>query len=146
MDAVIVGGPLHAGKHLPELVAFARNNRELLTRLPSALFTVCLTAVDDTPEAAAETEKCVQQFIAEAGWSPAQTAVFAGKLAWTQYDFFTRLIMKLITRQHGVTDQDTSRDYDYTDYAAVRSFAEGFCATVEESRKTPELSSASAFG
>jgi menaquinone-dependent protoporphyrinogen oxidase len=76
----------------------------------------------------------VRQFIEETGWQPARTAVFAGKLAWTQYDFFTRLVMKLITRRKGLIDQDTARDYDYTDYAAVRRFAEGFAAAVEQRR------------
>ena len=133
-DAVIVGGSIHVGKHLPELAAFAKQNRDRLAALPSALVTVCLAAVDDTPEAVAETDKYVQQFMAETGWQPAHTIAFAGRLAWTQYDFFTRLIMKLITRQHGLTDQDTSRDYDYTDYEAVRRFAEAFAATVEQHR------------
>jgi len=134
IDAAIVGGSILAGKHLPELVAFAKQNRDRLAGLPSAFFTVCLSAVDDTPEAAAETDKYVQQFIAESGWHPGRAVAFAGRLAWTHYDFFTRLIMKLITRQHGLKDQDTSRDYDYTDYDAVRRFAEDFAATVEQPR------------
>lgn len=133
-DAIIVGGSIHAGKHLPELATFASQNRDRLASLPSALVTVCLTALDDTPEAAAETDKYVHQFIATTGWQPAQTIAFAGRLAWTQYNFFTRLIMKLITRQHGLTDQDTSRDYDYTDYDALRRFAETFAATLEVHR------------
>ena len=131
-DAVIVAGSIHAGKHLPELSAFVRQNRDRLTDLPSALVTVCLSAVEDTPEATAETNSYVQQFISGTGWQPVQTIAFAGCLAWTQYDFFTRLIMKLITRQHGVSDQDTSRDYDYTDYDAVRQFAETFAQSVEQ--------------
>ena len=133
-DAAIVGGSIFAGKHLPELVAFAERNRDRLAGLPAAFFTICLAAMDDTPEATAETEKYVQQFIAASGWRPDRTIAFAGRLAWTQYDFFTRLIMKLITRQHGIADQDTSRDYDYTDYDAVRRFAEDFAATVEQRR------------
>jgi menaquinone-dependent protoporphyrinogen oxidase len=134
IDAAIVGGAIHANRQLPELVAFARANRDRLAGLPTAFFTVCLSATDDTPEGAATTEGYVRQFIAETGWRPARTAVFAGKLAWTQYDFFTRLVMKLITRRKGLTDQDTARDYDYTDYAAVRRFAEEFAAAVEQRR------------
>lgn len=76
----------------------------------------------------------MQQFVAATGWRPAEPVAFAGRLAWTQYDFFTRLIMKLITRQHRLTDQDTSRDDDYTDYEAVRRFGEAFAATVEQNR------------
>jgi menaquinone-dependent protoporphyrinogen oxidase len=134
VDAVIVGGPILAGKHLPDLVAFAERNRDRLAGLPSALFTVCLSAVDDTPEAAAETDKYVQQFSEQSGWCPDCTVAFAGRLAWTHYDFFTRLIMKLITRKQLPADQDTARDYDYTDYDAVRRFAEEFAATVEQQR------------
>jgi menaquinone-dependent protoporphyrinogen oxidase len=135
-DGVILGGSIHAGKHLPELVAFATQNRERLAKVPTAFFTVCLTAVDDTPESAAETEKYLQEFTDEAEWRPDRTAAFAGMLAWTQYDFFTRLIMKLITRQHGLKDQDTSRDYDYTDYDAVQRFATDFSTSVDESRQS----------
>jgi menaquinone-dependent protoporphyrinogen oxidase len=133
-DAVLVGGAIHAGKHLPELVAFAERNRDRLAGLPTALFTVCLTAVDDTPEAAAETDKYVQEFIAQSRWHPDRTVAFAGRLAWTHYDFFTRLIMKLTTRKQLPADQDTARDYDYTDYDAVRRFAEDFARSVEQRR------------
>ncbi len=134
IDAVLVGGPIHAGKHLPDLVAFAARNRDRLAGLPTAFFIVCLTAVDDTPEAAAETEKYAQEFIAQSGWHPGRTVAFAGRLAWTHYDFFTRLIMKLITRKQLPSDQDTSHDYDYTDYDAVRRFAEDFAGMVEQRR------------
>ena len=73
----------------------------------------------------------MQGFGDETGWTPRHTAVFAGRLAWTQYDFFTRLVMKLITRHHGIPDQDVKRDYDYTDYAAVRAFALEVAASAE---------------
>ena len=65
----------------------------------------------------------MQAFCDETGWTPRHTAVFTGRLAWTQYDFFTRLVMKLITKHQGIEDQDVKRDYDYTDYDAVRGFA-----------------------
>jgi menaquinone-dependent protoporphyrinogen oxidase len=73
----------------------------------------------------------VQRFCDDTGWTPIHTAVFAGRLAWTQYDVFTRVLMKLITRHQGVPDQDTHRDYDYTDYDAVRRFAVDVTAAVE---------------
>jgi menaquinone-dependent protoporphyrinogen oxidase len=48
-------------------------------------------------------------------------------LAWTQYDFFTRHLMRLIVRKHAPPGGwDLSRDVDYTDYDAVRRFAEEF--------------------
>jgi menaquinone-dependent protoporphyrinogen oxidase len=130
-DAVIVGAPIHGGHHPKEIVAFAKANRLRLGSLPSGFFTVCLTAADDTPEARESTAEYVQGFCDATGWTPRHTAVFAGRLAWTQYDLFTRVIMKLITHHHGVPDQDTKRDYDYTDYAAVRRFALDVAAAAE---------------
>jgi menaquinone-dependent protoporphyrinogen oxidase len=130
-DAVIVGAPIHGGHHPKELVAFARANRLQLGSLPNGFFTVCLTAADDSPEAQATTAEYVQSFSDASGWTPRHTAVFAGRLAWTQYDLFTRVIMKLITHHQGVPDQDTHRDYDYTDYDAVRRFALDVAAAAE---------------
>jgi menaquinone-dependent protoporphyrinogen oxidase len=123
VDAVIVGGPIHAGHHAKELTAFAKANAKRLAAVPSGFFTVCLTALDDTDEAREVTEGFTRDFREATGWTPDRVAVFPGRLAWTQYDFFTRLIMKLITRHHGSQDQDVKRDYDYTDYDAVRGFA-----------------------
>ena len=131
VDAVIVGGPIHVGHHRKELVAFAKHNRVRLGALPSGLFTVCLTAVVDTEETRAATAEYVQGFCESSGWTPRHTAVFAGRLAWTHYDFFTRLVMKLITHHQGGHDQDIKRDYDYTDYDAVRRFAAEVAESVE---------------
>jgi menaquinone-dependent protoporphyrinogen oxidase len=130
VDGIIVGGSIHAAKHLPELTGWVRHNRDRLEALPSAFFTVCLTAADDSPESRAETQAVVDRFLDDTGWRAPRTAVFAGCLAWTQYDFFTRQLMKLIVRQHGGKDLDTSRDYDYTDYDAVGRFAEEFAAAI----------------
>jgi menaquinone-dependent protoporphyrinogen oxidase len=53
-------------------------------------------------------------------------------LAWTQYDFHTRLLMKLVLRKRPLSagELDTSHDVDYTDYEAVRRFAEEFADSV----------------
>jgi menaquinone-dependent protoporphyrinogen oxidase len=130
VDAIVVGGPVHKGRHQPELVDFAHRNRLRLAALPSGFFSVCLTAADDSAESRDASREYVQAFCDDSGWTPRHTAVFAGRLAWTQYDLFTRLIMKLITRQRGIDDQDVKRDYDYTDYDAVRRFAEQVAASV----------------
>jgi len=53
----------------------------------------------------------------------------AGALKYTQYDFFTRLLMKRIAKKEGRTT-DTSRDYEYTDWNAVRQFVKEFVVRV----------------
>jgi menaquinone-dependent protoporphyrinogen oxidase len=123
IDAVIVGGSIHMGHHKKELVSFATANRARLGELPAGFFTVCLGALDDSEEGRTATAEYAQAFYDATGWTAASTAVFPGSLAWTHYDFFTRLIMKLMMRRQGSPDRDVHRDYDYTDYDAVRRFA-----------------------
>jgi menaquinone-dependent protoporphyrinogen oxidase len=125
VDAVIVGGSIHKCKHADELVEFARSNRERLESLPAGFFTVCMSAAESTPESQAATEGYLNAFVAESGWQPEDVAVFAGSLAWTHYDFFTTLVMRLIARHQGMPERfDRTQDYDYTDYDAVQAFAE----------------------
>jgi menaquinone-dependent protoporphyrinogen oxidase len=132
-DGVIVGASVHRGQHQREIEAFVEANRARLESLPSAFFQVCLTAADPTPEAMEATSRLIDEFQAETGWRPAVTETFAGMLAWTQYDVFTRTIMRLILRkQHLPPEQlDRSHDVDYTDYEAVEAFGKRFAELVE---------------
>jgi menaquinone-dependent protoporphyrinogen oxidase len=49
----------------------------------------------------------------------------AGALLYTRYNLFKRWLMKRIVAQQG-GDTDTSKDYDYTDWADLRAFANEF--------------------
>ena len=73
-------------------------------------------------EAAAETQTMLNEFCA-AGWQPEQIEAIAGALVYTQYNIFIRHMMKLIQKQQGRTQLDTSRDYDFTDLGAIRTLA-----------------------
>jgi menaquinone-dependent protoporphyrinogen oxidase len=48
-------------------------------------------------------------------------------MAYSQYGFFLRWIMRMIARRNG-EPTDTSRDHDYTDWAAVDRFAQDVAA------------------
>ena len=132
VDGVIVGASVHKTKYQSEVNDFVTKHRDRLSALPSAFFQVCLTAADPSPESAEQTKALIDAFVLSTGWQPATVETFAGKLAWSQYDFFTRLLLKLILRSlHRPADErDTSHDHDYTDYEAVRRFAEAFADKV----------------
>ena len=51
-DGVIVGGSIHEGHHQCAVLEWAKHHATTLSAMPSALFSVCLTAADDTDEAA----------------------------------------------------------------------------------------------
>jgi menaquinone-dependent protoporphyrinogen oxidase len=119
--AVVAGGSIHAGHHQRELVAWARRHATTLSAMPSALFSVSLSAADDTDEARAKARSYVDDYIEETGWAPRRTISFAGALQYLEYDFFTRLLIKMIARKGGLPT-DARQDYDYTDWDAVWRF------------------------
>lgn len=133
-DGIIVGGSVHAGEHQSSLREFAKRNRALLERTPSAFFSVSLTAADPDAESAAHTQAMVDKFVSETGWQPQRVEKVAGALVYTQYNIFIRHLMKLIVKGQGRAELDTSRDYDFTDWEAVERFARDFAQSVGKVR------------
>lgn len=123
-DTVIVGASVHMGTHECCVMDFVRQNRDNLERLPSAFFSVSLAARDASEAAHKEVEGYIEKFVQQTGWRPRKVGRFAGALVYTRYGFFKRWIMRKIARDKGSPDIDTSRDYVYTDWDAVKRFAE----------------------
>ncbi|MGW5239276.1 flavodoxin domain-containing protein [Monashia sp. NPDC004114] len=120
-DGVVVGASIHMGKHDRHVVRFVQKNLDTLARLPSAFFSVSLAAFGDRQEA----EGYVDQFEEETGWHPDKVAFFGGALLYTQYGYIKRHMMKKIARDKpGHLGLDLSRDYVYTEWDAVKRFAE----------------------
>ncbi len=131
-DGIIVGGSIHAGEHQSSVREFVTRNRDLLERVPSAFFSVSLTAHDADAEAAAETQTMLDKFFRETGWQPKRVETIAGALVYTQYNVFIRHIVKLIVKTQGGTELDTSRAYAFTDWEGVERFARAFATEVAE--------------
>lgn len=121
-DAVIVGGSIHNGRHEEYVVEFVQKNKAVLESVPSAFFSVSLSAHGDSESA----EGYVTKFEKETGWRPAQVGLFSGALPYSQYGFIKRLMMKKIASGKASLDTDTSRDYVYTEWDGVKRFAEDF--------------------
>jgi len=124
-DAVLIGSPIRAGKLHKKVIGFVRRNAGQLREKRTGLFIVCLAGKESTPEALAEIRKYQEQFVELTGLAPAVSKAFGGALPYPKYNFFLRYIMKKINQKHG-GDIDTSRSYVYTDWDAVRGFAEEF--------------------
>ena len=120
-DAVIIGASIHMGRHDQRVVQFVQANHDQLHGLASAFFPVSLAAHGDTQEA----EGYVRQFEDETGWHPDKVDLFGGALLYTHYGFIKRRVMKKIAADKpGDLGLDTSRDYIYTEWDAVKRFAE----------------------
>ncbi|QDG51788.1 menaquinone-dependent protoporphyrinogen IX dehydrogenase [Persicimonas caeni] len=122
-DGVIVGGSLHAGTHQRYIRAFVDEHLEELQSMPSAFFSVSLSAAsEDTRD---DAQGALDTFLEETGWTPEQAEIVAGALKYTEYNWFKRFAMKKISASSG-GDTDTSQDYEYTDWEQLSRFAEAF--------------------
>ncbi|HLT48600.1 MAG TPA: flavodoxin domain-containing protein [Rubricoccaceae bacterium] len=128
-DGVLVGGSIHGGRYQKPLLAWARAHEPSLAARPSALFTVCMRAAEPTDAARREVGGYVAGLVRETGWQPAETVAFAGALRYSAYNLLLRWVMRRIARKaaaHLPGATDTSRDHEYTDWAAVDAFADAF--------------------
>jgi menaquinone-dependent protoporphyrinogen oxidase len=122
-EGVIVGAGIRYG-HYPKYVAPLVRGHVARHSMPSAFFSVCLSA--GGPGARPKTaQEYVDKFLRRTAWKPEQVASFGGALLYTRYNTLIRLLMRMILRFAG-GDTDTSRDYEYTDWAQVDRFARTF--------------------
>jgi len=126
-DAVIAGASLHAGHHQRAMLNWVKANRDRLTDRPTLFFSVSLTAAEDTAEAREATQRSIDDFEEETGWKPTRSESVAGALQYREYDVFTRVLMRLKMR-HAGHHEDPSLDHEYTDWEALRQWAEEFAA------------------
>ena len=129
-DGVIVGASVHRGYHQEHASAFVQRHVDRLNSLPSAFFSVSLTAAKPVPEASFEAEQYVEEFLEDTGWYPERTHVVAGALKYSEYGLLTRLIMRRIAKKQGM-ETDTTRDYHYTDWEDVEQFTLEFEEVLE---------------
>lgn len=126
---VIVGASIHYGKHPAFFKALLRAKRSELEARPSAFFSVSLSG--GGPGARPKTaQRYLERFQREVGWCPKQVASLGGALQYSKYALWKRAVMRMIVGIAG-GDTDTSRDYEYTDWAAVEDFARDFAKRLE---------------
>lgn len=124
-DAVLIGASIHMHKYQNTVSHYITRHASVLNKMPGAFFSVCLAVASDMEEEHQEAQKITNDFLVQTGWKPLMNTQVAGALKYTQYDFFKRLIMKMISKREGRTT-DTSQDYEYTDWNAVKKFVNDF--------------------
>jgi menaquinone-dependent protoporphyrinogen oxidase len=129
--AAFVVASVHAGHHEPELVQFVRAHRAELEGLNASFLSLTLSQAgaqdaaapsEKRDAAAADAQRMIDVFVEDTGWRPTYALPVAGALVYSKYNFFIKFVMKRIARKAG-GPTDTSRDYEFTDWAAVDRFA-----------------------
>ena len=119
-DAVMIGASLHMYKYQNSVGHYIKNHVSTLNDMPSLFFSVSMSALyaGHDEETFQELKDITEAFHVGTGWDPTVIEYVAGALRYTQYDFFKKMVMRLIARSnHG--DTDTSHDYEYTDWAKL---------------------------
>jgi menaquinone-dependent protoporphyrinogen oxidase len=133
VDAVIIGSPVYVHRFPNSILLWARNQQGFLRGKTTAFFSVAMNAADKRPEARKGDDDLIREFISLSGLSPDYVASIAGALNFTRYGWFTRWVMKRISRANG-GPTDTSRDYEFTDWAQVDLFTDTVVGKEQEPR------------
>ncbi len=126
-QGAILGGPVHQQRHPASLLDFVKRNHQWLAAMPTAVFSVSLSAALDDIESRIEVQRVVNEFVDDCALRPVATRCIAGALKYTRYDYFKRLMMRMIARHRGQST-DTSKDFEYTDWNDVEAFVDEFLA------------------
>ena len=124
-DAIIVAASVHAGRYQKAVERWVREHAQEFGARPTAFVSVSLAVLQHDAKVMAELDAIVKRFLDATAWQPGVVKHVAGALLYTRYNIFKRWIMKRIAAKAG-GETDTSRDYDYTDWADVRAFADEF--------------------
>ena len=130
-----VGASIHMQKHQREALAFARVHRLELSAVPSVFFSVSLAAVSKRPHEVEAARKIAERFATDTGWEPWRVVSVAGRLAYTQYNWLVRMLMRRIAKAEGAST-DTSQDHEYTDWLALDGLADGLATRILSERRT----------
>jgi menaquinone-dependent protoporphyrinogen oxidase len=119
---VVVAASVHAGGYQKAVARWIGEHRAALARRPTAFVSVCLGVLQHDAAVDAELDDIMNRFFQKTGWFPTVRKIVAGALLYTHYNIIKRWTMRRIVKKAG-GDTDTTRDYEYTDWADLAAFA-----------------------
>ena len=123
--AVALCAPIHIGRYPERMVRFIQDWKPVLDAMPTALISVSLGITSDNEAEREEARAYPRKLERKTGWKAKVEHHAAGALKYAEYDFFKRWVMRRISEKEG-RPLDTSRDYEFTDWAALNAFVDSF--------------------
>lgn len=120
---ILLVASIHRGRHQQEAYDFVQGHGDLLKRKVTGLVSVSLSAAGDETDRA-EATRCANDFLAEVGWIPQEVRLIGGAFRFSEYGFFTRLVMRMIAGSKGLPMD--GKDRELTDWQDVANFAKSF--------------------
>ena len=121
-DLLVFGASMHAGGLEREIVEFVDRHRDTIAARERAFFLVLLSVATRDPALRKKSLADARaKFASQIDVDFGEIEMIAGALAYSKYRWPIKSIMRRIAREAG-GDTDTSRDYEYTDWAAVEAY------------------------
>ena len=125
-DAVVLGSRVEFGFHHRRITRYLKRHLDALRTVPTAFFSVSMSAT----AGGSDPRKYMTRLFRSCHFEPGHARAIAGGLPYTRYGPLTRYVMKRISQREG-HDTDTTQDHSYTDWNAVRDFADQFANHLE---------------
>jgi menaquinone-dependent protoporphyrinogen oxidase len=126
----LVGASIHIGRHQKSADRFVHAHAAQLNAVPSAFFSVSLSAASNNRNEVEAAERIARAFPAAHGWRPSIVLSVAGRLAYREYNFLIRYVIKRIAKKEG-GPTDTSRDHELTNWADVEHLGREMAAAIQ---------------
>ncbi|MDQ2089815.1 flavodoxin domain-containing protein [Marimonas arenosa] len=119
-DRVILAAPIHVGHYRRALTDFASSHANSLAAMPTLFLSVSLAAAGHDAEDWKTLDRILDEFEEATGWKPDRVEQIAGAYRPSDYDIFTRFIMRRILANKD-PEADLDADRDYTDWPGLES-------------------------
>lgn len=126
-DRAILVGSIHSGHFKPALVEFVTDHQRWLDHHPVLFLSVSLAAAGHDAEDWRALDRIIEDLRAATGWSTGQVAQVAGAYKPSEYDPFTRFVMRRIEAKKD-PDADLRSDKEYTDWPALEALVTDWMA------------------
>lgn len=128
-EGVLLCAPIHMGRYPDPVAQFLIDWKAALADVPTALVSVSLGICSGNADDRAEAEAYPAKLEKKTGFHISKVHHAAGALKYLEYDFFKRMMMRQIaTKESGPVD--TSKDHEFTDWAALDRFLGEFADDV----------------
>lgn len=130
---------MHRGHYQRPVAQWVRAHAAALADKRTAFVSVCLGPLQKDPKVDRDLDAVAQRFFTTTGWHPTRVKKIAGALLYRQYGLLKRWIMKRIVAKAG-GDVDTSKNYEYTDWADPQAFVDEFVRLVAPVQRAARVS------
>ena len=121
VDTVVIGASIRYGHFNRSVQQVISKYTDWLNDIQSAFFCVNLTARKPGKDDPAKSPY-VQKFLRATSWMPDQLAIFAGRLAYPQYRFVDKQMIRFIMKITGGC-ADGKSTIEYTNWGEVKRFS-----------------------